>query len=113
MGIPLIFGVIHSFSTTSKEVPIEKPGKENISWILCNDFLVMLESNVKNFEHCIFFLVCICISLLKLCVFLQVFILHDGNLQSICTINFINFLWLFVIYCCRTEMFIFCLVPKT
>ncbi len=42
------------------------------------------------------------------CLFVSLKFLHDKNLQSICTINFVNFLWLFVTQCCKIEMFIFC-----
>jgi hypothetical protein len=87
--------------------------KENISWILCNDFLIMPESKVNFFEHCIFFLVCLYTSLLKLCVFLQVFILHDGNLQAICIINFITFCDYLSLNVVELKCSFLCLVPKT
>jgi hypothetical protein len=82
MGIPLIFGLSTILLFLSKEVPMEKFGKGNISCIfLCNDFLIMLSSKVNSFEHCAFLLVYLSNSFLKSCLKLvSLKFLHSRNL---------------------------------
>jgi hypothetical protein len=107
-GISLIFGIIQHLWSLQK-ISVGK---------LYNSFCVKIfqfyskGNKVLRVPYCFFCSnICFCTSLLKFKVCLQVWnFLHDINILSIYNIDFINSLWLFVIWCCKIKMFILLLL---